>query len=850
MLRLFCKPEYLEEIEGDLLERFESNPSFWKFTIEIIKLIRLNLIKDFGGTFRMNRYGMFKNQMRSSIRFIKREKAFTLMNVTGMSVAITCSFFILIWLADELKYNAHLESEDRVCNVLSSEKQANGEVKTYRTSTFALKAVLDENYPIIESSTVLSRGNWMAFQVGENLVEWAGVDATPEVFDLFEIDFLKGDFEEMFENSNALAISETVAEVYFGKDWINLNVVGTFMENDQGETFKLVGVYEDMPRRSTVQFDFVVPFSHFLKKRPFVKRWKNNTSKIFIKLKENISIAEASFNLKEVINDHRIGKFQNSREVFLQPYEDMFLYNKYENGKITGGRIDYVRLLSVTAILILILASINFMNLTTARATKRARETGVRKVLGASKGSIRIQFQMESILITFLSVCLALILVILLFSQFEQLTKKEFDISWYSPNSILFIIIFILIQGSLAGIYPSFFLSSFKSISLLKPGNMLPSKQNNFRNALVVFQFVTTFVMIIGALTVYQQVSYIQHKNIGLNRSNLIRTYTYDMDPLQEYKDYKEHLLSKPGIENVTMVDQLLIDVKHATSSVIWEGKGPWEKVEFRYMQVNPDFIPTMEIEMKEGRNFDWQLQSDTSNYIINETAQELMGLTDPIGKKIGFTHHHGKIVGVMKDFHNASLHSAIEPMIIRNRMQDSWMILARSKPGMQKEAITSLEEAFRTYNNPDRAFWFRFVDDIFNAKYQSELLVKKLSFYFTIVSIGISLLGLISLVAYNVERKTKEVGIRKILGASILSIFKLLSADYIRLLMVATIIAYPIAYFIMSDWLDGFAYRISLDWRSFAFSGFCVLFLALMIVGLLTKKVANANPVNSLRDE
>ncbi|MEO9484591.1 MAG: ABC transporter permease [Ekhidna sp.] len=850
ILRLFCKPDYLEEIEGDLLERFKKRPSSWRLTLEVVKLFRQRIIRDIGGTFRMNRYGMFRNQMRTSVRFIKREKAFTLMNLTGLSIGIACCFFIFLWLSDELKFNSHLTSGDRVCNLLNSEIQTNGEIHTYRYSSFPLKVVLDEKYPIIESSTALSRGNWMAFQVGEDMVEWDGIDATPEVFDLFEINFLKGGFKEMFDNANALAISESVAEIYFGKDWTEQNVVGKFMVNDQEETFKLVGVYENQPRRSTVKFDFVVPFTNLLKKRPFFKSWQTTSSQLYVKLKSGVSLSEANLTLKEAINDHRAGEFKTSREVFLQSYEDMYLYNRYENGTITGGRVDYVRLLSVTAVLVLILASINFMNLTTARATKRAKETGVRKVLGASKGNIRIQFQMESIMITALSACLAIILVILLFSQFEQLTNKEFDISWYSWKSILFIVIFILIQGFLAGIYPSFFLSSFKSISLLKSGNVLPQERNGFRRALVVFQFVITLVMIIGALTVYQQVSYIQHKNIGLNRSNLIRTFSYDMDPVREYMDYKKYLLNKPGIENVTMVDQLLIDVKNATSGVIWEGKDQSEKLEFRYMQANPDFIPTMEIEIKEGRNFDWELQSDTNNYIINETALELMGLHDPIGKKIGFSNHQGNIVGVMKDFHNASLHRAIEPLIIRNRMKFSWMILARSKPGMQKEAILSLEEAFRTYNNPDRAFWYRFVDDIFNAKYQNELLVKELSFYFTIVSIAISLLGLISLVAYNVERKTKEVGIRKILGASVLNIFRLLSLDYIQLLIVATLIAFPIGYFVMSDWLEGFAYRISLDWRLFAFSGFCILIPAFVIVGLLTRKVSHANPVESLRDE
>ncbi len=850
VLSLFCKPEYLEEIEGDILERFEKRPSKWLLMFEILKLIRKPLMKDLGGTYRLNRYGMLKNQLTTSLRFMKREKAFVLMNVTGLSIAMACCLFIFLWLSDELQYNAHLESGNRVCTVLNAEIQTNGEIKTHRTVSFALKAVLEEHYPIIESSATLSRGNWMAFQVGEDLVEWAGVDATPDVFSLFEIDFLLGGSRQMFENAQGIAISENVAESYFGKDWRKENIIGTFMENDQRETFELVGVYKNQPKRTTVKFDFVVPFANLVNKRPWLESWKNNTSKVFVKLKDGVDVTEADLILREAINDNRVGEFQTTRALFLQPFKDMYLYNRYENGLITGGRIDYVRLLSVAALLVLILASINFMNLTTARASKRAKETGVRKVVGASGASIRRQFQLESILMTLFSVFLALVIALSLFSQFEQLTGKDFDLSQYSWKSVSLVLAFVLVQGIFTGLYPSFFLSSFSSISLLKTGSFLPKKQQGVRKLLVGFQFTITLIMVVGALTVYQQVTYIQHKNIGLNRSNLIRTYSYDMDPDREYETYKSDLLSKPGIADVTLVDQLLIDVKNSTSRITWEGKEATEGLEFHYMQANPDFIPTMEIVLKSGRNFDWALQSDTNSYLINETAQELMGLDDPIGKKLAFVHHEGPIVGVMKDFHNASLHSAIEPMIIRNRMKDSWMVLARSKPDMQKEAILSLEEVFRTYNNPDRSFWYRFVDDIFNSKYRSELLVKQLSWYFTIVSIVISLLGLVSLVAYHVERKTKEVGIRKILGASAMHIFRMLSRDYTLLLFGAILVAFPIGYFIMTDWLNGFVYRITLDWRAFAFAGSCTLLAALVIISLLTKKVAQSNPVESLRDE
>lgn len=849
ILRLFCNPEYLEEIEGELLEFYHKKPSRWLLSLEILKLLRPVLIKKLEGGRRLNYFGLLKNQLVSSARFIRREKAYTLMNVTGLSVGMACCMFIFLWLSDELQYNSHLDSGERVCNVLNSEVQSNGDINTYRYSAIPLKAVLDNHYPIIEATTVLSNGNWMAFEVGQDLIEWAGVDATPEVFDIFEITFLKGGFEKLFDNPNTLVISEDLAEVYFGKEWEHKNIVGTLMENDEQETFELVGVYENQPEHATVHFEFVVPFENRIKKRPNLKSWNNSSSQLFVRLKKDVEVADANQILKDVVNQHHVGEFQNSREIFLQPYEDMYLYNRYENGKITGGRIVYIRLLSISVILVLLLASINFMNLATAQAIKRGKETGIRKVLGAAKKDIKIQFQVESILMTLLSAGLAGIIVLSLFPVFESLTNKDFSVIKFSWESIAGIMLFVLSLGFVTGIYPSFYLSSLKSISLLKSANSKTQRKNGLRKTLVVFQFSITLVMIIGSLTVYQQVSYIQNKNIGLDRSNLLRTFSYDMNPVRDYQTYKTDLLSKPGIESVTMVNQLLIDVRNTTSSIEWEGKTNTDELEFYHMQANPDFIPTMKIELSEGRNFDWQIQSDTNQYIINEAAVKLMGLTDPIGKPLTFWNQKGRIIGVVKDFHNASLHSEIKPLIIRNQMSSSWMILVRTKPGMKREAIASLEETFLAFN-PNRSFWFRFLDDMYNAKYKSELLVRELSLYFTIVSVAISLLGLISMVAYSIERRTKEIGIRKVLGASVFNILQLLSADYIRLIIFAIFIAFPVSYYIMSNWLKGYAYRIGLDWWIFILSGTGTVILSMLIIVFLTKKVAISNPVNSLKDE
>ncbi|WP_258102138.1 FtsX-like permease family protein [Marinoscillum pacificum] len=851
LLHSFLKDELLEEVLGDLEEKleveskkrslFRAKLNYWWQVLHYFRPFA------FRKTQKTHQLMLFRNYLKVAFRLFAREKSFSLINVFGLAVGIACSLFILLWVQDELQYNAFLDSGDRVCNVLNREFQTNGEVNTYRYSSYNLKAVLEEEYPIVEQATIMSNGNWMAFELDHNLVEWAGVDASPEFFEVFEVPIMKGHTSKMFDDPYTLAISSSFAETYFGSDWQSKDIVGTVMVNDRDETYELVAVYEDLPPKSTLSASFVVPFANRIIQRPNLTSWRNSSSQLYVKLIKDVSLIDANDYMVNSIMDHRSGDYENRREVFLQPFEDMYLFNRYENGTITGGRIEYVRLLSFAAIFVLILASINFMNLTTARATRRAKETGVRKVLGALKGHLRIQFLTESVLLTAFSVLLAVLIVWLMAPYFGELVNKEFEWS-FTWKMLLFIPVFILSQGILSGVYPAFFLSSLKVISSLKSGMATPQKHNGLRKALVVFQFVITLVLIVGALTVYQQVEYIRTKNIGLDRSNVIRSYIYDMTPM-DCETYRTELLKKPGIENVSMVTQLAIDVKNATSGIGWEGKQPGDRLEFYHMDVDPWFIPTMKIEMALGRNFDSRITADTLNYIINETAARQMGLVDPIGKSMNMWGQKGKIIGMVKDFHNASLHSAIEPLILRYNMHNLWMVLARSKPGQDQDALTSLEAVFKDYS-PARTFWYRYVDELYDSQYKSELMIRDLSWCFTVVAIVISLLGLLALVAYSAERRRKEVGIRKVLGATVSDIMKLLSSEYMLLLTIAMVVAFPLAYFAMSDWLNGFVYHIDLGWWLFAMAGLLTLLLALGIISLKISKLANSNPVGYLRDE
>lgn len=856
LLTFFLKDEIKEEVLGDLEEKFfrklstysktKANLNYW-FQV-------LNYFRPFA--IRKHKYKPMKpgislllNYLIVSFRVFKKHIGYTLVNVMGLAIAVSCSFFIYLWVQDELKYNQFLEDGDQVFSVLNRETQTNGEINAYRYTPFRLKEVLNDEYPIVENAAVLSRGNWMAFEVGEDMIEWSGVDGSPEFFEIFEVPFIKGGFEDMYESPETITISESFAETYFGKEWKSMNLIGALMPNDKGNTKRLIGVYKDFSKYSTIQYDFVVPFRARFKESPYLRNWSNTTSQIYVKLKEGITTEKANKLLLNSITDHREGDFVVERDVFLQPFQDRYLYNRLHNGHIAGGRIEYVRILSAAAIFILLLACINFMNISTARSSHRAKETGVRKVLGARRVNLRNQFLLESILMTLLAVILASAIVLLFINAFVSLTGKEIADQLFSMKHVLYLLSFVIAVGILSGLYPAFVMSSMAIGHSLKASISKRGSNTNFRKALVVVQFSITMIMITGAVTVYKQVSYIQNKNIGLDRSNLVRTFSYDMDPVKDYPRFKEELLAKRGIESVTMTNQLLINIRRYTSQVHWEGKLETDDLEFHMIDGNPDFIETTRIQLKEGRNFSWDIQSDTSHYLINETAQRLMGLEDPIGKDLAIWGMKGKVIGVVKDFHNASLHKSIEPLIIRYEMADAWMTLVRTKDGMNKEAVESLEEVFLKFN-PNRAFWFRFIDDIYNAQYHSEILVKKLSRIFTIVAIVISMLGLYALVVYSSEQRTKEVGIRKVLGASLTNIFHLLSKDYSVLLLISLLIAVPASFFMMTEWLAGFAYRTTLDWWLFGVGSVIALIIAYGIIGFSTAKVAVSNPVDHLRDE
>lgn len=788
---------------------------------------------------------MIWNYFKIAWRNFKKEKAFTLTNVIGMSLGITCGILIYLWIQDERSFNT---SDEAVCYVMVNHFLSQGDIKTYNASPQPLRAVLEEKYSAIDKAAVVSWNYDMAFKKGDKIFQRNGTDASPELFDIFQITFKEGDHRLLFDQPNALVVSESFAEAYFGKHWRSLNVIGKGINNDQGETFTLSGVFQNMPDNATLDFDFVIPYEFRLSKRTWLNHWGNFSNRMFVRLAENVSLEQANAQIETAIIDNRTDE-PTTEKIFLQPYKEMYLYNNYEQGKVAGGRIEYVRLLTIAAILILLLASINFINLSTARSATRTKETGIRKVLGAMNHSLRLQFIIESILVTLLAFGISMVVVMFLLPHFNTLTGKDIQQDYFSAEFIGTLIGCVLTLGVISGVYPAYYLSKLKVTKSLKGLISRNYKEVVFRKSLIVFQFMITIIMIIGAVSIYKQVSYIESKNIGFEKEHLVEVYMGDMNPTSDFQVYKNELLKRPGIVNISATNQNILNIGNTTSDPEWDGKGAGEIIQFNVMCSDPDFLATTGIELNNGRDFEWGRPADTTNFIINEAARKAMRMEDPIGQKFEFWDREGQIIGVIDDVHIHSLHAPIEPFIISYNPSMTYKALVRIEADKTTEAIASLKDLHNTFN-PGKTFYYNFISDMYKNQYQSEYLVKDMVFYFTILAILISCLGLISLIAYDASRRTKEIGIQKVLGASIPVIIRLLIKDFVFIVVLAFIIAAPLAYYLVNNWLENFSYRIKLSWNLFVLSIGIALIITISVLAIQVLKAAIANPIKSLRTE
>jgi len=788
---------------------------------------------------------MLKNYFKTAIRTFIKQKGYTFINISGLTVGLASSLLILLWINDEISFDKFHNNDANLYQVMRNMYLTDGQTFTTTAVPKPLQEVLLNEYPGVDHAVLYSWENEFLFQYKDKTHRETGRFASPDFFKIFSFPFLVGDHKTALNDIHSVVISEKVAAKLFGNDWPRENnAIGQLIRIANRQEFKVTGVFEPVPSNSSLQFDFIIPVEEYNKRNSWVDDWGNNGLRMVITLNNEVDIDDLNKKIEQEINKHHE---KGDNRLFIQKYSDRYLYSSFENGVNDGGRIDYVNTLFVVAIFIMVIASINFMNLATARSTGRAKEIGVRKVLGARRGSLRIQFMIESILITMISAGMAVVAVQLLLPAFNELTGKKIAIDYLGIEFWAITLGISLFTGVLSGSYPALFLSSFKITKVIK-GTLKHTKSAAFfRRGLVVFQFGMSILLIIGTITVYNQISYILSKNLGLDKENLIYL-ELEGDTNNKFDAFKNELLKLPQIKNVTSVNQNPISVGQSTTSPKWEGKNEDDQLLFNIITTNFDFVKTLGMELVEGRDFEEEFINDSASFIINEESARVMGMDDPIGEPLTLWGTDGKIVGLVKDFHMSSMYQKIEPVIIRFDPENKFYCFIRIE-GEVKEALAGIEEINKTFN-PSFPFTYQFLDENFEERYNNEKVIGNLASYFAAMAIFISCLGLFGLASYTVEQRTKEIGIRKVLGATITNLVLLLSNDFIKLIVVAFIISAPIAYYFADGWLDKFVYKSDLQLKVFFIAGLGALIIAGLTVSFKSLQAAMSNPTDSLKDE
>lgn len=795
---------------------------------------------------------MLKHNLFLFFRNIKKYKSTFLINVIGLSTGLAGVLLISLWVFDELSIDTFHENDDRLYQVFGN-YETGDKIETLPYLPDLLAETMAEELPDVEAAVGVVPSSWygnnLPLSFGDKIIKTNGQFVGKDFLKVFSFQLLEGNPSQILADKNSIVISESLSKKLFGTakgvtgKVITWEIAGVATKEHQ----QVSGVFKDITDRSSQQFEFLLSFEKWKDFSSSLGRnihWGNAGPMTFILL--NKGTDKQQFNNK--IHQYIKNKSDEAESLlFIEKYSKNYLYGKYENGVQVGGRIESIRLFSVIAIFILLIACINFMNLSTANASRRLNEISIKKALGSGRKKLITQYLGESILLTLFSVGIALVLVLVLIQQFNAITGKQLSLNLDVPNSLLILSI-TLVTGLLAGSYPAIYLSSFNTASILK-GNITSSFGELLtRKGLVIFQFSLSIVMIVSVLVVYQQIEFVQTQNLGYEKDNVV--YIMKEGKLQENYDAFTNTIKKiPGIINVSGIGDNLIGDLGVTVGVEWQGKNPKETVRFGVLAVENEMIETLSMRMKNGRTFSSEFAADSTKVIFNEKAIQAMGLENPIGKYIRFWGKERQIIGVVEDFHISSFHEPLMPVIIYNDPQETTMIMARIKAGEEKQVLTALEKAYEKFN-PGYEMEYKFLDEDFQELYMSEQRIAILSKYFSGLAILISCMGLFGLSAFTAERRRKEISIRKVLGQSASQITIMLSSEFAKLVLIAIIIALPVAYVLTSDWLSGFAYRIKLKFWYFLGAGLVALLVALLTVGSQAIQAANKNPVNALRQE
>ncbi|WP_080057659.1 ABC transporter permease [Spirosoma aerolatum] len=880
LLTWFCAPHLREEVLGDLHERYairvkrrgekRANGRYW---LDVLAYVRPEFIKrkPTAGMPYHRRFGEYPNpamttMLRSyltiALRTLLKNKGYSAINSIGLALGIACCMAIGLYVVDEWQYDRFHANFNRIYRVVEHQKQADG-MYNVAVTPGPLAPTLNKDFPEVEQTVRI--GRWSG-TVGYKQKVAEATDmliVDPSFFRVFDFPLVAGNAQKALSSPNEIVISERMAERLFGPNWAQQPIIGQPIDFTKDDHFTLVGVAENPPVRSHLQFDVLLPYKWLEKTDEWSQKWNSNNYHTYILLKPALADASADLARFETKLSGQLKHYQSDTEntLYLQPLRDIYLRSVFDFQTDWGQRSDilYVRIFLAVGFIVLLIAIVNFMNLATARASQRAREVGVRKTIGAKRSGLILQFLGESLLMTSLAVGISLVLLQTSMPLFNDLTAKSLELPLREPIFWLALFGLTLVVSLLTGLYPAFFLSSFRPVQVLKGTvnslGLSVRSGRRFRQSLVVGQFTLAIALAIGSVVIYRQLAFIQDKKLGFDQSKLL--YVRMKGDLRfNALRLKREVEKLPGVARVSATTSNLIDITNS-SNIEWEGQQPNDAFLITNMNVDADFVSATGMQLAAGRNFSWRVPSDTSSsmgaFLINETAAKRMGWTpeQAIGKRIRFWGPLGRVVGVLKDFHFRPLRVSIEPFLFRFRPDNPYFnMLVKTAPGASAErVIAGLSAAYKKYE-PLSSFQFGFVDQDLDAQYRTEQRTGCIILYFSILSIFVSCLGLFGLVAFTAEQRTKEIGVRKVLGASVASIVTLLSKDFLKLVFVAIVLACPMAWYAMNRWLQDFAYRIDIEWWMFALAGLLSVTIALLTVSFQSVKAALMNPVQSLRSE
>ncbi|SDE46245.1 duplicated orphan permease [Dyadobacter soli] len=786
---------------------------------------------------------MLHSYFTTARRNLAKNKLYTGINVFGLALGMACALLIGLWVKDELSYNRFLPGASDVYFVrTNSTNHSTGEIGTGEVTPGPLQDAISKDVPEVAAATKINPWLELLVKVGEKSAKEKGYYATDDFFAVFDLPVLKGNPRIALAQKNQVVITQKLADKYFP----DTDPLGKTLQLNNEKFYVVGAVLRDLPSNSTLRFGWVVNWKE--QEQPWQKTWGNSSFLTYLKLRPNTSRAQAEQSMEDIYR--RYTDKDNTTVPILQAITDVYLYGDYKMGKPVGGRIEYVRVFSVVAAFLLLIACINFMNLATARSATRAKEVGVRKVVGAFRSSLIGQFLSESILTSVLALALALAAVWLALPTFNELFGKHLVLDFTSPELWGGILALTLLTGLLAGSYPALFLSALKPIKILKGKLQFGNGPALFRRILVTFQFSLSIFLIVGMLTVSKQMQYLRTTNLGLDRENVIYLpLEGNVSKPEKMEAFRQEVMRQPAVASASVTGMLPVNIQSTSGDLTWPGKDPNLDASVTAMTVGADFVRTMNIQLVDGRDFRAGSAADSSAYLINEATARLMGEENPVGKQIKFWKGTGAVIGVMKDFHMSSLHQAITPLVLTYIPENSGYLLVKTKKGQTEQALAALKTVAGDFN-PEYPFNYHFLDEEYEGLYRSEQQVHTLVNYFGVLAILISCLGLFGLAAFTAEQRTKEIGVRKVLGASASSIVGLLSSDFLKLILIALVVASPLAWWALSSWLGTFAYSTGLSWWIFAVSGVVTTSIALLTVSSQAIKAAWVNPVSSLRSE